>query len=271
MREILMGFERDYTLTCWDNAARKADPVGLEDCRVSLLGNTFHVPTVAWLLSFLFKEWEFLVRLPSVKELADIGRPFNLTCQEEPKSFESWDSHIQEKGGTALVRYYCSLASHRGGDVKFLGQHVASKMVMPRSINPHEWEWRTAISTPWRWNGEHINVYELRAYLLALRWRFKKHENIGSRFLHLVDSSVTMGVAVKGRTSSWRLRGPLAKANAFILASHSQPVLGHVRTHLNPADRPSRRRAIPCRKAHPGEAPLSKDSFDPAIRQGTGG
>jgi len=270
MREVLMGFDRDYTLTCWSAHAQKANPVGLEDCRVSLLGNSFHAPTVSWLLSFLFLEWGMLTRVPTVAEIADIGKPCNLTSSDVPATTQDWDEHVTKDGGLALVRYYFSLSSHRGGDIKFLGQHVASKMQMPRSINPLEWEWRTAISTPWKWEGEHINVYELRAYLLALRWRFRKSDNIGTKFLHLVDSTVTMGIAVKGRTSSWRLRGPLAKVNALILAAFAQPMLAHVRTHLNPADRPSRRLAQPCKKARPGRSPSPGYSLDPAVRQGLG-
>ena len=52
MREVLMGLERDYSLRCWNAHDQKAHPAGLEDCRVSLLGNSVQAPTVSWLLSF---------------------------------------------------------------------------------------------------------------------------------------------------------------------------------------------------------------------------
>ena len=111
-----------------------------------------------------------------------------------------------------------------------------------RGILPTAWKWSTVIATSWQKSGEHINVYELRAYLLALRWRTRFWHNIGTRFLHLVDSQVTKGVCTKGRTSSLRLQRVLSKVNAYIWAAHIFPVIAFCRSHLNPADGPSRKR-----------------------------
>ena len=61
---------------------------------------------------------------------------------------------------------------------------------------------------------------------LSLRWRFRTETNIGTKFLHLVDSRVTLGVVAKGRTSSWRLRRALCKVNALMLAGFSTMRLG---------------------------------------------
>ena len=243
MREVCMGFEKDYTLPCMLAADRHGP--GYENERCSLIGNSFHVPTVAWLLSHALADWGCLFRPVSVAEISDPGIPFSLTDEGISEFHQpvTWARHVSEDGPTALVRYYMSLQSHRGGDVKLLGQHITSSMPVPRSLDPLEWVWKVCISTPWKYSGEHINAYEVRAYVLALRWRSRDARNLGSRFLHLVDSQVLLGIAVKGRTSSLRLRGPLAQANAYILAANFQPVLGHVRSHTNPADRPSRRKA----------------------------
>ena len=96
------------------------------------------------------------------------------------------------------------------------------------------------LANKWRWNNEHINVLEARAYLLSVRNRVNRAYNHGTRFLHLLDSKVTIGVASKGRSSSKMLNRVLASINAHLLAGHIQPFLCFVRSHLNPADKPSR-------------------------------
>ena len=55
-----------------------------------------------------------------------------------------------------------------------------------------------------------------------------------------MDSRVSLGVVAKGRTSSWMLRKVLMKINAVCLAASLSPLLGYCRSHLNPADAPSR-------------------------------
>ncbi len=75
MREILMGYERDYTHAVWSAGARRANPLGFELARCSLLGNTFHAGVVAWLLGHLLTSWGILSRPPLVSEVADPCRP----------------------------------------------------------------------------------------------------------------------------------------------------------------------------------------------------
>ena len=102
-----------------------------------------------------------------------------------------------------------------------------------------------------KWSrAEHINVLEARAYCGALRWRGRNRKRHRTRFIHLLDSCVTIGVMSKGRSSSRRMTRPLRKAAATILAAELQPKLGFVRSHRNPADRPSR--AGPPRKRAAG-------------------
>ena len=235
MREVLMGFERDHTVNCWSAADRRAHPKAFELARCSLIGNSFHAGVIAWLLSHQLAEWGFLSRPISVREVADPGIAANLYDDEQVPA-----EPLETVAPVMLVRHYISRQSHRGGDVSHISniRHVHS--AIPQAIDPTEWHWKTCISTRWRIQGEHINTLECRAYLLALRWRIKSVENSGTRFLHLVDSNVTRGVCVKGRTSSKMLRRVLAKINATILAAHIVPHLGFVRTHRNPADRPSR-------------------------------
>jgi len=270
MREVLMGYDRDYTHAVWSAGNRRANPLGFELARCSLLGNTFHAGVVAWLLGHLMAEWDILARPALVSEVADPCRPAGLGHRAVPMGQETMQ--LEDLGNDAelllqLVRFYFGRQSHRGGEVSWLGEVGAGSAQVPKAIDPREWLWYDAISTKWKILGEHINTLECRALILALRWRFRQSTNVHSKFLHLVDSRVTSGMVAKGRTSSWTLRRTLGKVNALLLAAHSSMVLGFCRTHLNPADSPSRREGR-IRKAKgadssSGPSSLAADSGQP--------
>lgn len=97
-----------------------------------------------------------------------------------------------------------------------------------------------ATSCRWKLQSEHINVLQTCAYLLSFRWRLRRASSIGTRYVHLVDSMVTMNAMAKGRSSSQRLRKVLLRINALDLAGRLAPALAYVRSHRNPADKPSR-------------------------------
>jgi len=238
MREVQMGFERGHTYTAWSTAERIRDPQGFERHRCSQMGNTYDAKGVAWVVSHKLAEWGILDRPATAEEVADPWSATSLQGLAVPSVYtEEWDS---QEAAVTLSRFYLSRQSLRGGHVLALGEQAVCKATIPKSIDPREWIWRTAISTAWLREGEHINIYELRAYLLALRWRCKVLKNLGSRFLHLVDSKVTLLACVKGRSSSNNMRKVMTKISALTLAGDLLPVLGYVRSHLNPADAPSR-------------------------------
>ena len=89
--------------------------------------------------------------------------------------------------------------------------------------------------------GEHINKYELRAALTAVRWRAQSSHRLCSKFFHLVDSAVAMGVISSARSSSFDFSFVTDKINALILAAGLRMILVHVGTKDNPADEPSRK------------------------------
>ena len=99
----------------------------------------------------------------------------------------------------------------------------------------------------WAWKRphfgafEHINALELHAALTAVKWRVLKARNRRKRFLHLVDSLVSLHVVNKGRSSSRKLRAIMKQISAWLLMSGNSCVLGYVDTGQNPADAPSRR------------------------------
>lgn len=51
-RELLLGFPLHYTSMCLPKAERKS--CAYNDCRLTLLGNTWSVPVISWLLAQLF-------------------------------------------------------------------------------------------------------------------------------------------------------------------------------------------------------------------------
>ena len=106
-------------------------------------------------------------------------------------------------------------------------------------INAQAWQWRTVLKGKWAHHA-HINVLELKALLASLRWRLRQPVRHGCRCFHLVDSLVTMAAATKGRSSSRRLQPNLKKLAALLAAGRCRITLGYVKTHRNPADRPSR-------------------------------
>ena len=97
--------------------------------------------------------------------------------------------------------------------------------------------WKVRRSWAWR-DRVHINLLESRAILCALRDRARRGTSI--RFVHGVDSFVSLGAMVKGRTSSTRLL-PLVKQSAALqIAFDLYPSFLFCPTRLNTSDDPTR-------------------------------
>ena len=237
VRELVMGYRRHYTFPCWSAADRRESESKHEVARCSLLGNSFHAPTVAWLLSHVLCQWKMLPRPLAVEEAGDVTKPIVWGSEQRSKALEE---AAEEEVAEAVVRHLVTRQSLRGGAATTISSISLYKGAAPESIDPELWTWRTCISTAWRFEGEHINVLEVRAVGLALAWRLRNVKNIGSKFVHLVDSLVTLMCLMKGRTSSLRLNGAVCHCNALMVAGFIQPIFAYVRTALNPADRPSR-------------------------------
>ena len=164
-----MGYEAGHTFNCQKTSARKSDPRTWELTRCSLIGNSFQCNVVAWLLGHGLYSLQVLARPPMVEAVADIGISHHFGSAEEYTSHSSDDP--QETRDLALVRHYASICSHRGSDVAILSGTATAKLAQIKGINPYEWEWEDVLAYEWRHLGEHINVYEMRAYLLTLKWR----------------------------------------------------------------------------------------------------
>ena len=146
-------------------------------------------------------------------------------------------------GGLALVLIKAiSLRTiFKGSDVRLTTGEFLTPSLFPRQPIPSIWwQWKTVLAWPWRGRDEHINALELRAFFSATKWRARRWANLKSRWLHLLDSSVCLGVIPKGRTSSRKLSPILEKIDAMSLAAAFYPLTAFVRSEDNPADAPSR-------------------------------
>ncbi|CAE7819443.1 unnamed protein product [Symbiodinium sp. CCMP2592] len=97
--------------------------------------------------------------------------------------------------------------------------------------------WQVTRSWAWRDRPQN-NVLEARSFLCALRDRAGCGQD--RRFVHGLDSYVSLGALTKGRTSSIRLL-PLVKQSAAIQAAYGlYPGLHFCPTRLNTSDDPTR-------------------------------
>lgn len=95
------------------------------------------------------------------------------------------------------------------------------------------------VSSRWRW-GEHINLLEMRAAHVAVRWVLR-HALSGSIRMSLwSDSAVVVGVLRKGRSASTPLNRLMRAMAADLLRADVSLDVDWIPSALNPADAPSR-------------------------------
>lgn len=237
-REAILGFPIGYTKQCLPKAKHNSE--FHTDCRLSLLGNSWSVPVISWLLSSLLHRLGFMdkIGLQEIVSRLSPGQSSNL--QGMPPM--NWSTTTQDCSAV-LVRKLCGLVSLKGEDV--LLQHQTDVPVryhrLRMSLPSKLWRWKTV--TGWQWSDttEHINVLELRAVLTAIRWKVEKLKQADLRCLHLVDSLVVLHALSRGRSSSRKMRRTLMRLNSYLLVSGLRPLCGYVDTSQNPADKPSRR------------------------------
>lgn len=240
-REVMLGFPLHYTVGCAPKGQRKS--ASYHDLRLSLLGNTWSVPVVAWFLSQLYRRLglcghlspqDIVDRLrPGGEELMQ-GRLVRLPLNPAPGVSDAPMYDLAFKLG--------NLISMKGEDLMLTtpttqqARHHRLRATIPSKL----WKWRVVAGWQWHNKREHINALELRAVLTSLRWRVEHRHHVNTRFIHLTDSLVCLHCLSRGRSSSRKLRRTLSRVNALVLASNSQPLWGYIHTDQNPADKPSR-------------------------------
>ena len=231
-RETILGFPRNYTIHCM----KKADQ-GTEihrDKRLSLLGNTWNVTVVTWLLGCLGWVLGLNERITG-REAVARSKPW---CQTDLQTFLRRPFMRQVKkplnstgADQKLVNKLMTMVSLKGEDlmIQASSEDRVQYHRLRASIPANLWKWATAAS--WRWKGsrEHINVLEMRAVLCSLRWRLERQHRVHIKFVHLVDSQVCLHALSRGRSSSRKLRRTLLRINSLLLATGS-----HVHVDLCP-------------------------------------
>ena len=246
-REVILGFPRQYTQQCMPKS--KQGTTEHTDCRLTLLGNSWNVTVISWLIAQLASRLGMIAPMTaqdcvnatapgSSRELASfLQRPM---MRGPSKTLKSGNEEI-------LAKKLINLVSVKGEDI-LLSAPTEDNLRYHRlraSIPANLWQWRTICGWKWRGSKEHINVLELRAVLCGLRWKVLKQRVTRKRIIHLTDSLVCLRTLSRGRTSSKKLRRILARINALLLLSRNTAVWTYVHTALNPADAPSRGR---CRR-----------------------
>jgi hypothetical protein len=105
-------------------------------------------------------------------------------------------------------------------------------------------QWRADVTLPWRMPS-HINALEMHAVSLAVHRVATYRAPLDSRVYLLLDNTVCLFALLKGRTSSVELLLPLRKVAAVALAAGLVLMPAWLPSELNPADAPSRLRAVP--------------------------
>ena len=243
-RELIMGFPLDYTRNCVQKSEQKG--MTYEDVRLTLLGNSWQVGVVAWLVLQLMLPLG-LCRAWTLQDLVNEftpgqGRSFYHVLMRPP--FPSRQTKNPLGSDTiGMVRKLMGMAASKGEDLMIhagsdpLPRHCRLRASIPGRL----WRWREISGWTWRHSGDHINLLELRAILTTIRWKILRGRRLRIRFLHLTDSLVCLHALTRGRSSSRKLRKTIQRLNAYLLASGLHPLWGYIHTSQNPADRPSRR------------------------------
>ena len=210
----MMGFPLNYTSNCAPKAERKCGATS--DVRLTLVGNSWSVPVVAWLLNQLL---HLLGLAPALDPQAILDR-----CK--PGAAASMQSRLMRlplrlPRGTfgselSLARKLGNLISLKGEDILLttpstqLMRYHRLRASVPASL------WRRKVVSGWHWTRgkEHINCLEMRAILNALRWRLEHQQHLNCRMIHLTDSLVCLHALTRGRTSSRKLRSTISRINA---------------------------------------------------------
>ena len=241
-REAIMCIPVGYTRPCLPKSQQSGS--SWEDTRLSLIGNSWHVGVVTWLLEQLLGPLGFCRRqgLQQIVDYLTPGRSGTLQgILLRPPLLSN--RTLLESLEKPLLMKLLGLVSMKGEDlmVTAVSEPQVKFHRLRSSVPARLWRWREVTGWRWRHSGEHINVLELRAILTTLRWLVTRRGGYSRRFLHLTDSLVCLHSLSRGRSSSRKLRHVLMRVNSLILAADLHPIWGYVHTAQNSADRPSRR------------------------------
>eukprot|EP00435_Cladocopium_sp_Y103_P069901 s206_g34.t1 len=112
-----------------------------------------------------------------------------------------WEAEMRAGLEEQHLRNLLQRASMRGTDIRIhlsLGSEEEQHEVPYPAMR---WKWKTVASFPWAQTA-HINELELHAVVVTSKHRARNVQKFHTRWLHVVDSTVSRGALSKGRSSS---------------------------------------------------------------------
>ena len=182
-REVIMGFPRHYTTQCMPKSQQGTTE--RNDLRLTLVGNSWNVTVVAWLIAQLGARLGLISPL-SVQDCIDLTAP---GCQHTLPTFLSrplmrGPNHRLKPGNARpLVCKLLNLVSIKGEDILLSAptEETLRYHRLRASIPSNLWRWRTICGWSWKGQKEHINVLELCAGVTCclVRATLEGHETKG--------------------------------------------------------------------------------------------
>jgi len=193
---------------------------------------------LAYLISHLLHSWSILSAPASPQQAwggLDAEEEAQLQANLRAYGYGPSPSQAFQEALGVLVRS----AKHSGSDIRAADGILLSPRSWPRrGLNSENYSWKIVLAVPFA--RQHINLLELNAILLSIKWLLRRVDTIGARTVHASDSQVCIAILCKGRTSARRLLCCTKKVSATVVAASLQPYYVFVESARNPADNPSR-------------------------------
>eukprot|EP00435_Cladocopium_sp_Y103_P000336 s140_g1.t1 len=157
-REVLLGLGPGHTAACRPASVAKANWQQYEDCRLSLCGDSFAIPSFAIVGAVLVSEW-----VPRMKPSHIIGRlglaPGSSAHPSVLVPMSRWlaygGSGEAQVSADQLVRCLGLQVNHTGSDVRILTGQPMSKRGAHGSMRAWWWQWKHLFKVTWI-NPAHI-------------------------------------------------------------------------------------------------------------------
>jgi hypothetical protein len=205
-RELMLGFPLHYTAPCAAKNERRAS--WYVDPRLTLLGNTWSVPVVAWFLGQLLGTLGLTIA-PTPQMILDRLHPeeAEMTQGRLVRLPLNTSRKVSGDDSYPLAFKLANLISIKGEDIMLStpSTQIVKFHRLRASVPSALWRWRIVAGWKWTQGKEHINSLELRAILTSLRWRIEHQHHLRVRMVHLTDSLVCLHCLSRGRSSSQRL------------------------------------------------------------------
>ena len=243
-RERLMGLGSGHTQVCFSASKAKANKSAYEDERLSLIGDSFAIPS--FMLFAAAAVFEHTKQFDVTQMQNRLGLPpgaasaLSVNCPlSKTLSYGSFSSAKHDTFDMNI--HLARRANHTGSDIRITtGEVLNPRQLARQSVVSAWWQWTSCFRVKWEME-EHINPLECRAILLSIMWKLRKGNCTARKFFHLTDSYVCQSILSKGRTSSKLMQPIVRRVNSLLLASCCQLYLAHVDSSDNPTDGGSRK------------------------------